>query len=127
MVFSLFVPTIINCSELLDTVKFSAFDIDVILSKLKTSLSSGPDGLPPILFKKLATCLAEVLSVAFTQLMSVGAVPPKWKAATITPVFKKGSAGTVANYRPISLTFSSLHSFKNSLNFVDFSRFLTFS
>ena len=54
MVFSLFVPTIINCSELLDTVKFSAFDIDVILSKLKTSLSSGTDGLPPILFKQEA-------------------------------------------------------------------------
>jgi len=57
----------INCSELLDTVKFSAFDVAIIFSKLKTSLSSGHDGLPPILFKKLTTCLAEVLSVAFTH------------------------------------------------------------
>ena len=74
------------------------------MSKLKSSLSSGPDGLPPILFKKLAARLAEVLSIAFTQLMSVGDVPHKWKAAVITPVFKKGSAGVAANYRPISLT-----------------------
>ena len=59
------------------------------MSKLKTSLSSGPDGLPPILFKKLAARLAEVLSIAFTQLMSVEAVPQKWKAAIITQSLKK--------------------------------------
>jgi len=40
----------INCPELLDTIKFNAFDVAVVWSKLKTSLSSGPDGLPPILF-----------------------------------------------------------------------------
>ena len=48
----------INCTNSLDTVKFSTLDVAIVMSKLKTSLSSGPDGLPPILFKKLAARLA---------------------------------------------------------------------
>jgi len=34
----------------------------------------------------------------------VGALPPEWLTAYIVPVFKKGTAGDVSNYRPISLT-----------------------
>ena len=38
------------------------------------------------------------------QLLSVAAVPQDWRNAVITPVLKKGFAGSVTNYRPISLT-----------------------
>jgi len=31
-------------------------------------------------------------------------VPYDWKGGVITPVFKKGVAGNVSNYRPISFT-----------------------
>ena len=60
----------INCIKSLDTVEFSTFDVAIVMSKLKSIMSSGPGGLLPILFKKLAARLAEVLSIAFTQLMS---------------------------------------------------------
>ena len=41
----------INCIKSLDTVELSTLDVAIVMSKLKSSLSSGPDGLPPILFK----------------------------------------------------------------------------
>ena len=31
-------------------------------------------------------------------------VPDSWRTAHIVPVFKKGAAGDISNYRPISLT-----------------------
>ena len=36
--------------------------------------------------------------------MNEGVVPPDWKTANVTPIFKSGSKGCPANYRPVSLT-----------------------
>jgi len=54
----------VNCTKSLDTVEFSKLDIAIVMLKLKTSLSSGPDGLPPILFNKLAARLAVITSLS---------------------------------------------------------------
>lgn len=91
-------------SSTLETVSFSETSVVSAINKLKSNLSSGPDGLPPVLFKRLKYCLARPLSMIFTQLMSVGTVPHEWTEAIIVPIFKKGAAGSVSNYRPISLT-----------------------
>ena len=100
------VPPIRNTalSETLDSVTFSETDVLKSINKLKCNLSAGPDGLPPMLFKKLKYCLTKPLAMLYNQIMSVGYVPCDWRNAVIVPVFKKGTAGQVSNYRPISLT-----------------------
>jgi len=71
---------------------------------MKGNCSSGPDGLPPLLFKKLKYSLCQPLAMPYNQFMSIAYVPCEWKSAVVVPVFKKGVSGLVQNYCPISLT-----------------------
>ena len=88
--------------SILDNIVISETEVIRSISKLRSNSSSGPDGLPPVLFKRLKYCLSYPLALLYNQLISVGALPPEWLTAYIVPVFKKGSAGDVSNYRPIS-------------------------
>jgi len=94
----------VNLISLLENITVSESDIARSLKTMKCNLSAGPDGIPPLFFKRLKDCMCRPLALIFTQLLSVGYVPPDWLKAVIVPVFKKGISGTVTNYRPISLT-----------------------
>jgi len=98
-------PHITRVSEpnvVLDCIDINETDILFAISKLKNNLACGPDKLPPIFFRQVKHSLAVPLSMVFTQLLSVAAVPDEWKSAIVIPVFKKGVPSSVSNYRPIS-------------------------
>jgi len=91
--------------SILDSICISDSDVLHSIRRLKCNLSSGPDNIPPMLIKKLCSSLCKPLSLLFNQFISVGFVPDDWRKAVVVPVFKKGAAGLLSNYRPISLTY----------------------
>ena len=95
---------IVFFDTVLDSISISDSDVFNSIRKLKRKLSSGPDGIPPMLIKKLCNSLCRPLSLLFNQFISIGFFPDFWRRAVVIPVFKKGATGSLSNYRPISLT-----------------------
>ena len=88
----------------LNTIVFTRQRVLTNIKKSKNSMSSGPDGIPTLFFKKLQNCLSGPISVLFQIIFDSGECPTIWKHAYVIPVFKKGQSSRVENYRPISLT-----------------------
>jgi len=65
----------LQLTDVLDNVTFTEDDVANSIDRLKCNLSAGPDGLPPVLFKKLKYCISKPLAMLFDQLVSVGYVP----------------------------------------------------
>jgi len=98
------VQPLVTDDVFLDSVDCSEGRIRREINHMKSNASAGPDGIPPILLKKIAPSLVTPLSLLFSSFLSVGQVPAAWKSAIVTPIYKNGLASDPANYRPISLT-----------------------
>ncbi|BHF62260.1 hypothetical protein SprV_0200524100 [Sparganum proliferum] len=89
---------------IIETVQFTEGMVLTELLRLKESKSPGPDEIPAKIVKELAGELSKPLSMLFHTSFETGYLPPDWKLAWITPLYKGGSRVSANNYRPVSLT-----------------------
>ena len=78
--------------------------VAAVLSRLKPNKSPGGDGLHPRVLVELKNEMATPLRMIFTRSLQEGRLPPSWKEAYVTPIYKKGKRHIPGNYRPVSLT-----------------------
>jgi hypothetical protein len=90
--------------ERLELIAISPEVVKYELEKLKPCKSGGPDEIPSRLLKLLANELVYPLSTIFQQSLSSGNLPPVWKRAIISPIYKGGPKTSPNSFRPISLT-----------------------
>ena len=68
----------------------SSSDVAKQLKKLKACKSPGPDNIYPCFLKEVACEITESLTIIFNKSISESSVVDAWKAANVTPLFKKG-------------------------------------
>ena len=78
-------------------------EIFKIVRCLKTSRSSGHDGLSVHLLKRIVIHIATPLAYIFNLSITTGICPSSFKTAKVIPVFKKDDPSLLTNYRPISI------------------------
>lgn len=86
-------------------ISFSSIDTSQVVLSLKTiksSLRSGPDGIPACVLKNCAHALATPLAIMFNVSLKYGYFPQFWRKSYIIPIFKSGNKSDITNYRGIA-------------------------
>ena len=97
-------PEAMELGGILDNISITVAAVRRKINGLRSEAAAGPDGMGPRALKELQEGLAPALAHVYRRSLVEGAVPPDWRRANVTPIFKKGSKSTPGNYRPVSLT-----------------------
>jgi hypothetical protein len=97
-------PEPTGCRREVKGVNISVRGVKDKIRKLKVDGAAGPDGMGPLLLKKVIDEIASPLATIMKKSLKEGAVPEDWRSANVTPIFKKGQKADPGNYRPVSLT-----------------------
>ncbi len=98
-----------TCSKVLMQTKAGYITEDKITSAIKSfkpNKSPGPDGVKPVMLRKLAGKSIKLLKTLFQVSVTLSYVPKAWREATVAllPKPNKGQYDKPNSYRPISLT-----------------------
>lgn len=77
---------------------------NLLLTKVDTKKSAGPDMIPNTFLKRYAEWVSKYLVIMFRASIEHAALPSDWKTAKVIPVHKGGDSNLASNFRPISLT-----------------------
>ena len=73
------------------------------LRSLKSGKAVGLDRIPARLLKDSSDIVAKPMAFIINTSLRTAQVPSDWKCARVIPLFKKGKADEMDNYRPISI------------------------
>ncbi len=74
------------------------------INEIKPSKAQGPDNIHPQIVKECQDEIVGPLTDIFNKSIQEGVLPPIWKTANVTAIFKAGNSTLPENYRPISIT-----------------------
>ena len=74
-----------------------------LVNKIKTTKSSGIEGINARVLKDALTVLVTQLCDVFRNSLSEGIFPDSWSVSTVVPIPKAGSLNEISNWRPINL------------------------
>ena len=80
----------------------TTYEIRIIIEKLKNCCSSW-DGIKPNIIKQTYSGIIGPLHYIINLSLDKGHVPDELKIANVVPIFKKGDATLIKNYKPISI------------------------
>lgn len=72
------------------------------ISNVKNKIAPGPNGIAVNTFKICVDALVPIYTHYINEAFTTGSFPTSIQIANITPIFKRGNALEVANYRPIA-------------------------
>ncbi len=88
----------------MEGVEITPEEVYMKLKELKGDKSPGPDGIHPMVLKRMANVLSVPLAILYNRSLQMQEIPEDWRCADVISIFKKGRRTEVGNYRPVSLT-----------------------